>query len=287
MKETTKAFYVKSILKAQQYVQCNLDKQLSMDELSEYVGISKYHFHRIFCAMTGESIKQFSKRVRLEYTAVSLISTEKPIIDVAFESGYETHESFTRAFKNHFGVAPKDFRSMERMHAAIVITGKRPNISSSEEKMEVTLQKFEDMEVIYMRHTGPYEGAGKTWEDLCSAPGLMAQLSEKNLFFGLCYDDPQITEASKIRYDACISIDSSFKIPEGLETMTVPGGDYGVHRHVGSYAGLKDKYAWLYGTWLPSSGREPKKAPPLEIYRNSPTNTPEDQLITDICIPLS
>jgi len=286
MKKITKDFYTKSILKAQNFIHANMDKSISVDTLAEHVGISKYHFHRIFYGMTGETVQQYARRVRLVRGAYIIMSNNKPIIDVAFESGYETHESFTRAFKSRFGITPNKFRALEKTKALSIISENHINIPQSEVNMDVTLQKFEIMKLVFSRHTGPYKEAGKVWEDLCSYKSLMEQVDEDTLFFGLCYDDPKQVEPSKIRYDACISVKGDFEVPEGLETKLFEGGEYAVHRHLGNYDGLKDKYAWLYGVWLPSSGRELRKEPPMEIYRNSPQFTPEDQLITDICIPL-
>ena len=75
--------------------------------------------------------------------------------------------------------------------------------------------------------------------------------------------------------------------PDGpLVPVRLAGGPYAVLRHTGPYAAMKAAYDWLYGDWLPRSGREPADAPVVEHYRNNPRDTPPAALVTDICLPL-
>jgi AraC family transcriptional regulator len=68
--------------------------------------------------------------------------------------------------------------------------------------------------------------------------------------------------------------------------LTTPGGDYAVLRHKGPYADMRAAYVWMFGTWLPQSGREPADAPVLEEYLNNPRDTPPTELLTDFYLPL-
>ncbi len=68
--------------------------------------------------------------------------------------------------------------------------------------------------------------------------------------------------------------------------QTLEGGEYAVITHRGPYPRLGETYRWLYGVWLPTSGREPRHAPPFEVYRNSPQETAPEDLLTDIHLPL-
>jgi AraC family transcriptional regulator len=285
-KKVTKEFYIRSIVKAQEYLSENITAQPDISEIADHVGISKFHFHRIYQHMTGESLQQYARRVRLENSAMMLIASNRSILDIALDYGYGNHESFTRAFKKHFGVSPKRFRVMRRAKCMELISAKKLELSNYEETMEVKIQKMEETKIAYLKHTGPYTECGKTWEKLCASKELMSRVTENTMFMGLCYDDPDITEDDKIRLDVCMSVDKDFEVPEQFYTKSIPAGDYAVLRHVGSYSGLHDRYRWLYSVWLPDSGRKPKESYSMEIYRNSPETTPEEELVTDICIPL-
>lgn len=105
-------------------------------------------------------------------------------------------------------------------------------------------------------------------------------------FHRICHDDPEVTPPDKIRYDACIPVGNTFEATGHVGVQGIAGGEYAVYTHRGPYSQLGESYAKLCGQWLPASGREPGSTPCFEIYRNSPQNTPPDQLITDIYLPL-
>ncbi len=102
---------------------------------------------------------------------------------------------------------------------------------------------------------------------------------------GIVHDDPEVTPADKVRYDACIVVNERVQ-PEADVGVQEVAGEFAVATHRGPYDTLGRTYARLCGHWLPASGRELKSAPAVEIYRNSPMNTPPDDLLTDIHLPL-
>ena len=158
--------------------------------------------------------------------------------------------------------------------------------------MEVKIGKFPPLRVASVRHVGPYDQCEAAWHKLCSHHELFGcscscscGASEK-LMIGVCYDDPEVVPAEEIRYDASVTVEADFQPPEGITVQELMGGDYGVIIHQGPYNGLLYDYKWFYKEWLPGSGRKARSGPTLEIYRNSPQDTPPDKLITEIRIPL-
>jgi len=104
--------------------------------------------------------------------------------------------------------------------------------------------------------------------------------------FGLYYDDPSAVPPQALRSDACISVPVDW-LPSGeLESRDIRGGEYAVILHVGPYAELERAYSWLYGVWLPQSGREAEDAPCVEQYLNDPRNVPATELKTEVWLPL-
>ncbi len=110
MKETTQQSYNKRVLKVLVYIQQHLDNELELGDLAQIACFSPYHFHRIFKGMVGEPLKEHIRRLRLERAAMRLKSSRRQIIEIAFEAGFETHESFTRAFRVMFDDSPTGFR---------------------------------------------------------------------------------------------------------------------------------------------------------------------------------
>lgn len=290
MKKLTREDYESRILRVQIHIQNHLNDQLTLDALSKVACFSSYHFHRIFKAMVGESVKEHIRRLRLENSALSLMYSTKSVTEIAFEAGYDTHESFTRAFRKMFDMPPKAYRDNppngtvnNSIHGQkLVATLLKPK----GDNMQVEIKYFEAMTVAAVRHVGPYFECAKAWHTICSDPSVMAQFKNNPLFIGICYDDPDVTDEGKIRFDACITVDDTFEANQTINKQTIEGGDYAVFLHKGSYSGLHDTYRSFFRNWLPDSGREVKSFPSLEIYLNSPENTREEDLLTEIRVPL-
>ena len=103
---------------------------------------------------------------------------------------------------------------------------------------------------------------------------------------GIVYDDPAITAADKIRYDACLVVTRPVQ-PEGeFGVQELAGGPYAVATHRGPYETLGKTYQGVYGAWLPKSGYELGNSPAFEQYLNSPQNTKPEDLMTLIHVPL-
>ncbi len=152
--------------------------------------------------------------------------------------------------------------------------------------MDMELKKIGARRVLFVRHTGPYEESKVAWEKLCEwgvSKGVMEGVSE---FCGLCHDDPQVTAPEKIRYDACLVTDAEINKDGEVGLQEIESGEYATYVHKGSYSGLLKVYLDIYGDWIPQLGREPKESPCVEVYLNDPRDTPEQELLTEIQIPL-
>jgi len=86
--------------------------------------------------------------------------------------------------------------------------------------------------------------------------------------------------------DCCLTVSENVQ-PEGdVGVKTLEGGPHAVITHKGPYTHLGQAYDWLYGAWLPTSGREPRHAPPFEVYLNTPREVAPEELLTEIYLPL-
>jgi len=294
MKRSTQQEYTKRILSVLVFIQKNLDDELSLEEYARVAHFSPYHFHRIFRGMVGESLHEHIRRLRLERAATRLKRTDRAIIEIALEAGYETHEAFTRAFRSLCSCSPSRYRRDN--NAALVL---RPGVHYQDdgstndlqlptggETTEVRLERVEPMRVAFVRHVGPYNEVETTWERLCTRLGKDGLLGPGTKFIGICYDDPEVTAPEKLRYEACVTVDNDFEAQDDVGVQTIGGGEYAVATHIGPYSLLGQTYAKLLGQWLPRSGRELRSEPSLEFYLNAPESTDPEDLITDIYAPL-
>jgi AraC family transcriptional regulator len=296
-KETTLRFYKERLLRVLVHVQQHLDEPLPLDKLARLACLSPYHFHHVFTGMLGESLASHVRRLRLERAAWRLKLTELPVVQIAFEAGYETHEAFTRAFRHNFGLSPAQFRRRNRPSTRIqapstVHYQNRNRLQNfgpaqiQDKTMKVTIKRLQPMAVAFMRHVGPYEKVGETWDRFMMLLGKDGLLAGNRQFIGICHDDPAVTSPDKVRYDACVTIDRDYRASGEIGLQQIPGGDYAVLTHFGPYRELAQSYAKLLGQWLPRSGRRLRSTPCFEIYFNSPENTEPEDLVTDLHAPL-
>jgi len=294
MRATTLHDYQQRLLRVLLYIQKNLDRELTLDELAEVAHFSPYHFHRIFRGMVGESVRAHIRRLRLERAAGRLIMGDDPIIRIALDAGYESHAAFTRAFGAMTGLSPSEYRKRRRplvAHAPGLRYTEDGEIAftttdSGGETMDVTIKKIPEMRVAFVRHVGPYAECGGAWSRLCMKLGPEGRLGPGAKFIGLSHDDPDVTPADKIRYDACVTVDDDFEPAGEIGVQTVGGGAYAVTTHHGPYEKLSQTYAALCGQWVPAHDRTIRAEPSLEIYLNDPESTPPEELLTDIHLPL-
>lgn len=297
MKTKTKSLYHERILTVLIHIQSHLDDDLSLESLAVLTHFSPIHFHRVFKGMMGETVVEHIRRIRLERSALKLVCNQCNVTEATFDAGYETVESFSRAFRKMFGCPPSKYRDRhlasihERLpgHVHYMLEEDRTGMDISPSKgvfMKVRIETIEEMDVIFVRHVGPYEQCETAWNTLCEWACPKGLCQETTKFIGVCYDDPQVTPADKIRYDACLTVGSKVQGEGSIGNQTLNGGDYAIVIHKGPYSDLEKTYAQLMGQWLPESGREFRNSPSFEIYLNDPKETPSEELLTEIYLPL-
>jgi AraC family transcriptional regulator len=300
MKAITLQDYKQRLLRVLVHIQQQLDRPLSLEELARLAHFSPFHFHRVFKGMLGESVQSHLRRLRLERSAARLKSGDWPVTRIALDSGFETPEAFTRAFKAMFGASPSRYRARRRpprppqgRPAASGIhyheTSRLRNFKAAQfggKDMKVTIQTMPSRRVAFVHQVGPYSDCSTAWDILGAFLGKEGLLGGDSLFIGICHDDPEVTPPDRIRYDACVTVDDEFVSQGEIGVQTIPGGEYAVATHFGSYETLGESYARLLGQWLPRSGRELRATPGFEIYVNDPNSTEPEDLLTDIHLPL-
>ncbi|MEW6402415.1 MAG: AraC family transcriptional regulator [Chloroflexota bacterium] len=104
--------YSERISDVQRYIREHTDEPLNREVLAEIAGFSVPHFHRIFTAQVGENIASYVRRVRMERAGRKLRMGAVDITEVALAAGYDSHAAFSKAFKQHFGLSPSEFRQL-------------------------------------------------------------------------------------------------------------------------------------------------------------------------------
>ena len=286
-KDTTTRDYRERINRVIFHVETHLGEPLSLEDLAKVACFSAYHFHRVFAAFTGEPLAAFIRRLRLERAAQHLLHLDAPVTEIALGVGYETPSAFTRAFVALFDVNPTEYR---QRHEPLSLLGARPlalTTATEDSTMTPDIRSIDPMPVLFVRRTGPYyQAAGEAFGVLCQFAGPRGLLGPAARMIGISHDDPHVTDESKFRYDACVSIAHEVK-PEGeVAQKTIAGGKYAVFLHAGSYEGFHNTYDQIFKNWLPGSGERLREEPCFELYLNHPDQVKPEDLRTEIWLPI-
>jgi AraC family transcriptional regulator len=140
------------------------------------------------------------------------------------------------------------------------------------------------MRLVVQPHIGSYMNIGMAFGHLFGRLGMLGLLTGNTRMIGLYLDDPGAVDEDKLRSLAGALIEGP--VPADMETYAIEARDYSVLRYKGPYGDMRPAYAWMFGTWLPQSGREAADAPVMEEYLNNPRDTPPTELLTDLYLPL-
>jgi AraC family transcriptional regulator len=278
-----RARYEARLLRVLEHIYDHLDEPLDIDRLAGIASLSPYHWHRIYQAMYGETVATTVRRLRLHHAAGYLANGSLPIAEIARRSGYSSLQSFSRTFRDAFGIPPGRYRK-QGTHSRF-----RPTMSGENQMTmhEVVIREIPAASIVSVDHVGSYMQIGKAFDLLIGWLASRDLLSAELRMIGIYYDDPGIVAQAALRSKAGVLLPREVAVAPPAGLVTLRGGQYAVLRHQGPYSDMHAAYQWLYGTWLVQSGREAADAPVFEEYLNNPKDTPPADLLTEICLPLA
>jgi AraC family transcriptional regulator len=275
----------------------NADENISLAALSRKAGLSSYHVHREFTAVAGETPKQFTLRLRLGRAAGMLLATSESVVDVAFACGFQSHETFSRAFRKKFGITPSAYRVRgisgdARAHAAIVAKvapcvglfhvqeGGTNKVAYSITKKELSPQHA----LVMRRRVTRTEIAAALGEIF----GQVFQYAQKNGIALAGRPFTRYTDMSmgSFAIEAGMAVAGPVNGQGDIVPATLPGGPAAFTVHMGPYDKLPEAFAAFEG-WFASEGVKPGGAP-WELYITDPAEHPDPKdWKTEIYWPLA
>ena len=284
---------------------------MSLGALARVAAFSAFHFHRVFRAVTGETLFGFIQRVRLERSAGALLAVpDRSVLEVALDHGFSSSATFARAFKGRFGMSATEWRrdgaerwpERRRLNRKLgkqlrkpgnararrtSDTPSRPN-RSKEGAMNVGVQELPSQRVAYMRYVGPYGAGGipELWRRFVTWAQARRLDLEKSTRLGVAHDDQAITQAEKCRYDACIVVPDDFQPDRWVNVTDVPGGRFAIAEFTGTAHDIEGAWDRVFKTWLPNSGFQPDDRPCLEVYRGRSVDEKTGIFRCELCLPV-
>jgi len=233
------------------------------------------------------SVSRYVQILRLKRASRRLVfEPGAKILDIAYEAGFETPESFSRAFKREYGRTPSQFRSAPAWKPWRE-TRQFPS-SERRRKMDVKIVDFAETRVAVLEHRGPPEllnDSVRKFIEWRKESKLSPKDRQRTL--GVAYDNPDATEPQAFLFDICGEVNGAVPAnPQGVVNKIIPGGRCAVARHLGSHDRIGECAYYLYREWLPRSGEELRDFPLFFHYLNLMPETPEHELATDVYLPL-
>ncbi|MBV6820495.1 AraC family transcriptional regulator [Rahnella sp. PD12R] len=276
------------------YIEAHLDSPMTVEQLSEVACFSQFHFHRQFSQFCGVSVSRYITLMRLKRASFRLVQNpQEKIIEIAFDAGFENPESFSRAFRNTFGLTPSEFRKAPvwvDWHVHFQFPGRENQ--QRLENMDVKIIEVAPVSIAVLEHRGDPMTVNNTvakFIEWRKASGLSDYTVRGT--YGIPYNDPLVTPGEDFRFDVCgeLNPESGGRVPEnpqGVVAKSLPGGRCAVVRHVGAYDRISDSVYYLYREWLPQSGEELRDFPVYFRYLQLDQELPEHAQQTDILLPL-
>ena len=298
------------------YIQNHYDEDLNLTKLAEVACFSKFHFHRIFRAMVGETLNDFVQRIRLE-KSITKLTTElnKSITEIALDCGFSCSQNFAKIFKAHYGITPSIFRREFKWNdwkiKMLNLKGKNKDdlqpvdaflydtyynkrqlpidkILDKQFVPQIKIENLPDLHVAYIRSRGPYhhETLASVFKQLLQWANPRRLIENGSMVLSVFWSNPDITPDDKLIHDACITVPESIKADRWVDVRVLPGGKFAIH-HCEIDAGPSEE-AWLSFVlnWLASSDYQPDDRPLYQIYYNDYNTHPLKHQIIDLCLPI-
>jgi AraC family transcriptional regulator len=280
----------------------DLAAPLGLEQLAEHAGLSPYHFHRIFHALTGETLQAFTTRLRLDRALRCMLHQPRAqLTQIALECGFGSSSNFARVFKQAYGTAPSRFDlaslQAERRAELQALVAQAPQISKlpkleDADAFSVRMRQLPKRTVAYIRVAKPYVGravieASERLMEWAKEHGALA-----NQWLGYMWEDPKVVPMDQCRYDVAVEW-SSRKAERGA---TKPKGEIGqyefpamqvVEIEIKGDIHLEVRaLTWLYSHWLPRSGFVPAHLPCFEAWNGLPFAHGEGHFELRVQLPL-
>lgn len=283
--------WIQSMQKAIDFMEQHLLENLSMDEVAKAAYTSPYHFQRIFSLLTDTTVAEYLRRRRLTLAVQELRKGDRKIVDVAYKYGYETPESFSRAFRKQHGISPREARSYRGKMTAYNRLVIQVNLKGAD-PMEYEVVEKEAFHVVGMKEEFScvngenLKGIPQMWGKV-NGDGTDQKLLKENNgpvkgLLGICVDKTAVKEN---HIDYWIATSHEGGEVQGLESLYVPKAKWAVFGVHGAMPhAMQETWKKIYSEWFPSSGYENAGGPELEVYHDGNPN--KEDYYSEIWIPV-
>ena len=267
--------YLDRVQKGIDFIEANLDAKIKLKHVAQVACISQWHFQRIFKALTNETLKNYIRSRRLSNAMDKLLNTQERIVDIALISGFESQESFTRAFTKHYGLTPNDCRKMtdkNRFLKKIQFNQNYLKHINQNLSLEPQIYQQKPMQLVGMKTLFYSSDSEKNniadklpvlWQEFLPQ---LAKIPHRipNVCYGIIQQTQEKTDL--LEYFAVAEVSKTASIPQGMVGFTLPESRYAKFTHKGVVNTLDNTVNYIYSSWLLQSKYQHNYQADIEIY---------------------
>jgi len=284
-----------------QFIDENLDADLSLKTLSEKAPYSPFHFHRIFKFITGETLNQYVTRQRIEKSALDLLHKKTTTTEIAYKYGFSDNTSFSRAFKKYYNLSPTAFvkQNPNKFSKISQLKSKNGQEYPDFEKYicainnlknwikmnaKIEIKEMSKMNLAYVMSLGS-QNLEKAYGKLIQWATPKGLMNDQTKMVTIYHDSFKVTEANKVRMSAAILLNKPIVTEGEIGLTSIEAGKF----IVGSFEIQTNEFekAWTgLFIWMNENGYKKTDKNPFEIYYNNFNEHPEKIAIVDFFIPI-
>jgi AraC family transcriptional regulator len=251
--------------KALWFIESHLAEELTLDQIADIAGVSRFHMVRAFAAATGLSVMRYVRARRLTEAARALAGGAPDILNLALEADYGSHEAFTRAFRDHFGVTPEAVRTAAHLdHLKL----QEPIVMDSTALDHLAAPRFETSKPLLVAGLGERY----SWETGAAIPGQWQRFGQSvdnipgrigQVAYGVCCNGD---DAGNYDYIAGVEVSDFSDLPREFSKVRIPEQKYAFFTHAEHISTVRRTINTIWNHWLPASGLKVADAPNFERY---------------------
>lgn len=260
------------VRKALWFIESHFSDPIGLEEIAEASGLSRFHFSRTFAQVTGHSVSAYLRGRRLTEAARALAEGAPDILSVALDVGYGSHEAFTRAFRDVFGVTPEDVRARNSVETLRLV-----------EPFKMTDQPAVQLSEPAFAEKGPFLLAGlrefRSFEERAGIPAQWQRFQPHighvpnqvgRDAYGVCLA-PSSGDKRGFDYMAAVPVESLDELSDGLSGVRLARRSFAIFKHDGHVSKIGATCAAIFGDWQPKSGLEVESEPLFLIEHYEPS----------------
>lgn len=256
--------WIKIIENALRYIEKNLSGELTVDRIAEKVNISPFYFQKGFSMLCGYSVGEYIRMRRLSVAGSELVTSDNKVIDLALKYGYDSPDSFTKAFTRFHGSTPTDVRrkgallkSFAPLHIKIILDGGNT--------MEYRVEEKPAFRVMGVSKIFSYETANADIPQYWDEIHVQAAVKPVEGMYGICFDEEM--GGNRFRYMIADDLEEGEAGEKNLETYEVPRHTWAIFPCRGAMPlSLQEVNRRIFSEWLPASNYEIAEGYNIEYY---------------------